>query len=126
MKTFDHSLASHYQELLALRERELCAVLRAREAMNGGAVEAGRDVANFAVDEAQAEQAALELEEVLAALFRIKNGTYGRCVECDDAIAPGRLAARPATPYCTECQTLREATRHVAGWRRSLWPPSHF
>jgi DnaK suppressor protein len=40
------------------------------------------------------------LEQVEAALDRIAAGTYGICAVCGEAIAEGRLEARPWTPYC--------------------------
>lgn len=118
MKTFDSGLASHFETLLALRERELCAVLGARDALCFASRVGGRDVTDFkdmadeqsfaAVDEAQAEQAGHELEQVLAARVRLKDGTYGECLGCGEGIAIPRLSAMPATPYCTRCQALRE------------------
>ncbi|MBB4007243.1 TraR/DksA family transcriptional regulator [Allorhizobium taibaishanense] len=44
-----------------------------------------------------------ELRAIAAALARIKAGTYGRCVSCDEDIAPERLETLPATPFCQDC-----------------------
>jgi DnaK suppressor protein len=41
--------------------------------------------------------------ELDAALARLEEGTYGRCVRCGNPIAPARLAALPATPTCIGC-----------------------
>jgi RNA polymerase-binding transcription factor DksA len=41
--------------------------------------------------------------ELDAALARVADGTYGRCVRCGRPIAPERLAALPATPTCIAC-----------------------
>jgi RNA polymerase-binding transcription factor DksA len=40
------------------------------------------------------------LEQISAALDRIKEGTYGRCVECGREIPVERLKVVPYTPYC--------------------------
>lgn len=40
------------------------------------------------------------LRDVEAALRRVDDGTYGRCVACGRRISPDRLDALPATPYC--------------------------
>ena len=40
------------------------------------------------------------LDQVDAALARIADGTYGTCAVCGEAIAEGRLEARPWTPFC--------------------------
>jgi DnaK suppressor protein len=53
------------------------------------------------------EEATLEsrtLEQVVDALKRVADGTYGKCVTCGRAIPPARLQAIPWTPYCLEDQ----------------------
>lgn len=47
--------------------------------------------------------AADRLDQIDAALARLDNGTYGRCLGCGDDISVGRLEARPATPLCITC-----------------------
>jgi DnaK suppressor protein len=42
------------------------------------------------------------LQDVRAALERLDEGTYGRCVVCGRTIEPARLRALPETPYCIE------------------------
>ena len=49
-----------------------------------------------------------ELEQVRAAQRRLRDGSYGICQDCGEPIAAPRLRALPATPFCTECQSLRE------------------
>ncbi|HEY8700787.1 MAG TPA: TraR/DksA C4-type zinc finger protein [Arthrobacter sp.] len=46
------------------------------------------------------ERSSAGLAEVEAALGRIADGTYGTCAVCGEAIAEGRLEARPWTPFC--------------------------
>lgn len=60
------------------------------------------------VSDVQADHAAHELEQVLAALQRLRAGHYGQCVACGATIDPRRLLALPATPYCTACQAAQE------------------
>jgi DnaK suppressor protein len=135
MKIFDIGLASHFDKLLSLRERELCAVLGARDALAMVAGDDGRGVTDFkdmaveqslaAVDEAQAEQAGHELEQVLAARRRLKDHVYGNCLDCGQEIGLGRLAAMPATSYCTECQAVHEPMAR-GGSRRTQKLPLTF
>lgn len=47
------------------------------------------------------------LDHLLAALQRIENGTYGRCVQCGRDIAPERIEAIPAAPLCIKCKQRR-------------------
>ncbi|MGL6209634.1 MAG: TraR/DksA family transcriptional regulator [Paracoccaceae bacterium] len=44
-----------------------------------------------------------ELRQITAALARIEEGSYGFCVTCGEAIAPGRLDLLPYTPFCAGC-----------------------
>ena len=47
----------------------------------------------------------VEIEQIRAALVRIREGTYGECAQCGDPIAPKRLEALPYTNTCIECAT---------------------
>ena len=49
-----------------------------------------------------------KLKEVLAAIERFEEGTYGRCNHCDDGIGEARLEALPMARYCLRCQELLE------------------
>ena len=55
-----------------------------------------------------ANQQVKELEEIEAALKRIKTGSYGVCEMCDESIALGRLRAKPFAKYCTPCREIYE------------------
>ena len=46
------------------------------------------------------EQALTEIDE---ALERIKQGTFGRCEECEESIPKARLQALPYTRHCVAC-----------------------
>jgi DnaK suppressor protein len=59
------------------------------------------------------EQASLEViedqrERVRAALQRIENGTYGRCVDCGQELGDERLTARPDAARCLDDQLKAE------------------
>jgi DnaK suppressor protein len=49
------------------------------------------------------------LRDVLGALCRIENGTFGTCLHCEEEISQKRLAAVPWAPFCLACQ---EAVDH--------------
>lgn len=54
----------------------------------------------------------LQRQEVEAALRRVEEGNYGRCVDCGRQLTAERLEARPEAARCLDCQTKREeATR---------------
>ncbi len=44
-----------------------------------------------------------QLSELDAALDRLHEGRYGRCVECGEWISAARLEALPATQRCIAC-----------------------
>jgi DnaK suppressor protein len=44
---------------------------------------------------------------------RLRAGTFGRCAECDETIAPRRLESDPATPLCIACQSRAEESLEV-------------
>jgi RNA polymerase-binding transcription factor len=54
--------------------------------------------------EALLHSARSQRDLVLAALTRIEDSTYGRCVDCGGDIPEGRLDARPDAARCVGCQ----------------------
>lgn len=122
MDTYDRTLSPRFAQLLAQREAELRAVLRATgdlgehssDVSNGEVVDF-KDMAieetQAVVEQAKAGQAAEELEQVIAARRRLQDGSYGECLDCAEDIDLRRLMALPATPYCTACQAIHEHER---------------
>lgn len=50
----------------------------------------------------------LAFTQVRDALQRIRDGTYGKCVDCGGQIEEDRLTSVPWTPYCLEDQNRHE------------------
>jgi RNA polymerase-binding transcription factor len=48
------------------------------------------------------------MRDIEAALQRIRNGEYGVCVDCGDAVTFPRLMAYPTAKRCIVCQEQRE------------------
>lgn len=44
------------------------------------------------------------LDRILDALQRLRDGSYGTCAACGEAIAPRRLRAIPEATLCVRCQ----------------------
>jgi RNA polymerase-binding transcription factor len=61
-------------------------------------------------DFSEAELDTTTLQQVQAALRRIENGTFGRCLVDGGPIELMRLDAIPWAPYCARHQKLLEAT----------------
>ncbi|MBD3811455.1 MAG: TraR/DksA C4-type zinc finger protein [Betaproteobacteria bacterium] len=49
-----------------------------------------------------------EMRDIEAALQRIRNGEYGICTDCGDAVTFPRLMAYPTAKRCIVCQEQRE------------------
>jgi DnaK suppressor protein len=47
-----------------------------------------------------------ELQEIEAALARIRDGSYGICIDCGGEIVRARLKADPTAKRCPPCQIL--------------------
>jgi DnaK suppressor protein len=75
------------------------------------AADAGSNLSETDRTEAILHSARSQRGEVLAALSRIEEDTYGRCVDCGIEIPEGRLDARPDAARCVACQA-KQARRH--------------
>jgi RNA polymerase-binding transcription factor DksA len=88
------------------------AVLRGEHPLiRGGAAEAGDAGANLTEadrNQASVERAVAQRTEVMAALTRVDDGSYGGCVDCGHPVPDARLDARPATARCVPCQSRRD------------------
>jgi DnaK suppressor protein len=56
----------------------------------------------------QIDRQSKQLRNVRAALRRIGDGRFGICEQCDEDIAPKRLAAIPWASLCIVCQEAEE------------------
>ncbi len=126
----DPKWASHYQTLQALREK----LVRAHEKHRSDAYAdasasiepEGADPVDQANDEAEREVVIAELhaEEarlnaIAAALQRIRDGTYGICIETGKPISAARLHAIPWTPYSHEAAArLEQDAKNATAVRR--------
>ena len=54
------------------------------------------------------------LREVVTALQKIEEGSYGSCERCGEAISDKRLEALPFARYCIDCQRAAEEEERMA------------
>ncbi|GGO05591.1 hypothetical protein GCM10010116_10950 [Microbispora rosea subsp. aerata] len=73
--------------------------------------DAGADLTDADRTRAMLDAAARQRTAVLAALRRIDDGGYGRCVDCGTSVPEGRLEARPEAARCVPCQARAERRR---------------
>jgi len=73
--------------------------------------DAGSTLSETDRTEAILHSARSQRDEVVAALARIEDNTYGRCTDCGSDIPEGRLEARPDAARCVNCQAKRARRR---------------
>ena len=73
---------------------------------------AERDVAVQLLD----RESAL-IRRLRSALGRVRDGSYGICLQCDEAIAPKRLKAFARAELCIHCQEKADAWANRLGSR---------
>jgi DnaK suppressor protein len=108
----------HYKERLLELEKTLSArteraVADGRRELIDSAHDVGdTSVADEAVAEAfsEADRGSTTLKQVIDALARVDNGTFGTCVVDGEPIDEKRLEAVPWTPYCLKHEAQLEAS----------------
>ncbi|MEA2608054.1 MAG: DnaK suppressor protein [Chloroflexota bacterium] len=108
-------LASARAKLLTERARlteEISVAIEVPEQMTyGSQAAAASQVFEQERDLAMRDRANQHLEVVEAALARLDDGSYGRCIRCGRDIPPERLDALPWAAHCIECQTILDRAR---------------
>jgi DnaK suppressor protein len=101
-KSFRQILESKKVELAAhLGKRDAIAIERSADDYDlmRGSVE--RDLAVHSLD-----LESYTFREVVEALQRIDDGSFGRCVRCAEEISHKRLTALPWTRFCIQCRAV--------------------
>ena len=118
-----HLTARQIEALTALmQERTRFLAARIREELLASDQQHYRDLAGSVTDTADealastiidmdteiADRHVTELLDINAAHARIKNKTYGICMDCGDTVVYERLAAYPTAKRCVGCQQQHE------------------
>jgi len=82
-----------------LRNRDDIAIEKSADQMDEIQYATERDLAVRNVD-----RESTLLRQVNAALRRVRDGSFGTCIDCESAIGPKRLAAVPWASRCIRCQ----------------------
>ncbi|MDP3724094.1 MAG: TraR/DksA C4-type zinc finger protein [bacterium] len=96
------------------RLQKQLATLSAEDPLSGDMTEAhesGEDATRTAAHDrniALRREVEMMLADVMDATKRVKEGTYGKCEVCHDAIEPARLALMPTAGLCMRCQQREE------------------
>ncbi len=70
--------------------------------------EQAQELENSEVVDALGNEARIEISQIARALERIKNGSFGICVNCAKEIPIARLKAHPFANLCIRCATVAE------------------
>jgi RNA polymerase-binding transcription factor len=111
-----------FQEVLQRKEAELVRLLRNRDSI---AIEKSADQ----MDEIQyaserdlairnVDHDSSVLRQVKAALRRVRDGSFGTCIDCAWPINPNRLAAVPWASRCIQCQEAADRDGQERGDER--------
>lgn len=73
--------------------------------------DAGANLAETERTEAVLALTRRQRSEVMDALLRLDQGTYGTCTDCGSAVPKGRLEAKPQAARCVACQAKRDRLR---------------
>ncbi len=115
----DKKRLEYYKKKLQARREELLKIIarteqEGREADDDPTVDLADKAANSYTKEflfGQTNQDRAILNLVDEALKRIREGTYGACVTCEDEMQTKRLEAVPWARYCISCQEKKEQGR---------------
>ncbi|MEQ9023538.1 MAG: TraR/DksA family transcriptional regulator, partial [Pseudomonadales bacterium] len=91
------------REELSERVSRTRAHFQNREEVSPDFAEQVKDRENDDVIAALEAEGRVELKMVEAALGRIRDGSYGTCIDCGEPVAEGRLQAIPYAQYCVAC-----------------------
>ena len=93
--------------ILSLRNRDGITIEKSPDQMDEIQSATERDLAIRNVD-----RESTLLRDVRAALLRIRDGSFGTCIQCEWPINPKRLAAVPWAPLCIECQEAADRDKY--------------
>ena len=85
--------------------------LNLRRGYEADSKERAKQLEDNEVVDALGNEARAELVKISAALQRMDDGNFGKCVECGLPINPGRIAVYPYADECIECAEFDERRR---------------
>jgi DnaK suppressor protein len=105
----------HYQKLVDLRDQLVDQIQAISSHSLSSSKQAGEELADIGSDNFNRDMGlALMTEEgkrvqaIQEAIGRLKDGTYGICMDCEKKIQPARLDALPHAKLCVQCKSEKE------------------
>ena len=98
------------RSLLAERLEKIEVSKFRKEPLNADSSEQAQEVVNHEVVDALDDLEGAELSRIDHALERIKNGSFGNCLNCGEEISLPRLEAIPFAQKCMNCANESQET----------------
>jgi DnaK suppressor protein len=98
-------------EMLADLDRSIAVLHEEHPEAEHHTADAGASLSDTDRIDAALDAMSRQRAEVVAALERAQEGTYGKCVDCGLRVPEGRLEARPEASRCVGCQGKRDRSR---------------
>lgn len=98
-------------EMLADLDRSIAVLRQEHPEAEHHTADAGASLSDADRVDAALEAMRRQRAEVVAALDRVRAGTYGKCVDCGLPVPEGRLEARPEASRCVACQAKHDRRR---------------
>jgi DnaK suppressor protein len=98
-------------EMLADLDRSIAVLQGEQPEAEHHTADAGASLSDTERNDAALDAMGRQRAEVLAALERVREGTYGKCVDCGLQVTEERLEARPEASRCVACQAKRDRSR---------------
>jgi DnaK suppressor protein len=103
-----------YRNVLEQKRDELLATIPARPTptepgwKSGDWIDQSSQESDVHVQLALKQTDSKVLRAIEEAIHRLDHGTYGICMDCEEAIAPARLEAVPWTRVCINCKEKQQ------------------
>lgn len=110
-KKLDRREAELAAELASINDEAMEEASRLPPMEAGDAVDQAEVRVHETVRDGEALRDALELRRIADARERMRNGRYGRCIDCHTQIPRERLEVQPSSERCVPCQRRYEAHR---------------
>ena len=107
-KRFEKVLEANREELMANAKRAIAGDIHLDPDDFPDEIDSASSESGLAFIGRLRERERVLLQKIDKALFKIREGTYGRCISCEENISIARLKARPVADLCIDCKSQQE------------------
>lgn len=107
-KRFEKVLEANKEELMASAKRAISGDIHLDPDDFPDEIDSASSESGLAFIGRLRERERVLLQKIDKALLKIREGTYGRCISCEENISIARLKARPVADLCIDCKSQQE------------------